>query len=308
MKGKTILRGVIATVITPFDENGKIDYESLEREFQWGVDAGIAGFLVPCGASEIKYLTPDEQVSLFTTAKKICGDKLFLMPNLPGPSEREVVEQAKQYMALGANGININTHWSPRKGPVEEFIHMVKAVDALHPNFMCLQDDDLESGTGIPVEVAAQLFQDLESVRGFKCDLKIGNRKCTELKAATNNEILYYGADESHHSLEGYDRGLDGLMPSGMFEIFNNIYKLYHEKSREACSKLFFDSLPCVLFTRQPGLNRGYHKSYMKRTGIFNTTFSRDPQDNYDSYTIRYREEMIDRALDIVAHMDEYWK
>ena len=46
----------------------------------------------------------------------------------------------------------------------------------------------------------------------------------------------------------------------------------------------------------------------MKRTGIFNTTYSRDPMDNYDEYTIRYREQMIDRALDIVAHMDDYWK
>ena len=134
MKGNKEPRGVIATVITPFDEKGNIDYESLEREFQWGVDAGLTGFLVPCGASEIKYLTPDEQVSLFTTARKICGDKLFLMPNLPGPTEEELVAQAKQYMDLGADGININTHWSPRKGPVEEFIHMVKAVDAL-PQF-----------------------------------------------------------------------------------------------------------------------------------------------------------------------------
>ena len=307
MKGTINPKGVIATVITPFDEKGNIDYESLEREFQWGVDAGLTGFLVPCGASEIKYLTPEEQVSLFTTARKICGDKLFLMPNLPGPSEDELVAQAKQYIDLGADGININTHWSPRKGPAEDFIHMVKAVDALHPNFLCIQDDDLESITGIPVELAAQLFFECESVRGLKCDLTVANRKCTALKNATHGEMLYYGADESHHSLEGYDRGLDGLMPSGMFEIFNNIYKLYHEKNREAAAKLFFDSLPCVVFTRQSGLNRGYHKSYMKRTGIFNTTYSRDPVDNYDEYTVHYREEMISRALEIVARIEQYW-
>ncbi|MBU5625531.1 dihydrodipicolinate synthase family protein [Oscillibacter sp. MSJ-2] len=308
MKGKTEPRGVIATVITPFDEAGNIDYESLEREFQWGLDAGLTGFLVPCGASEIKYLTLEEQISLFTTAKKICGDQLFLMPNLPGPTEKELVEQSKLYLDLGADGLNINTHWSPRKGPAEDYIKLVQAVDALHPDFLCLQDDDLESGDGIPVEVAARLFNELESVRALKCDLQVANRKCTALKAATGNEMLYYGADESHHSLEGYDRGLDGLMPSGMFEIFSNIYKLYHNKSREAGARLFFDSLPCVCFTRQPGLNRIYHKYYMKRTGVFKTTYSRDPQDNYDAYTTRYREEMITRALDIAAHIDEYWK
>ena len=308
MKGTIEPRGIIATVSTPFLENGQIDYESLEREYQWGLEAGITGFLVPAGASEIKYLSSEEQVSLFTTAKKVCGDKLFLMPNLPGPSQEELVEQAKLYMDLGANGININTHWSPRKGPAEDFIRMVEAVDALHPQFLSIQDDDIESGTGIPVEIVTKLFHKLESVRAIKCDLPISNRKCTAIKKATNGEMLYYGADESHHSLEGYDRGMDGLMPTGMFEIFSNIYKLYHEKSREAGAKLFFDSLPCVCFTRQTGLNRSYHKFYMKRIGVFQTTISRDPEDCYDEYSARYREDMITRALDIVAHMDEYWK
>lgn len=308
MKGNIEPRGVIATVSTPFLENGSIDYESLEREYQWGVDAGLTGFLVPAGASEIKYLTKEEQVSLFTTAKKICGDKLFLMPNLPGPSLEELVEQAKLYMDLGADGININTHWSPRKGPEEEFVRVVKAVDELHPQFLCIQDDDIESITGIPVELAVSLFNEVESLRAIKCDLGIANKKCTAIKEATNGDMIYYGADESHHSLEGYDRGMDGLMPTGMFEIFSNIYKLYHEKSREAGAKLFFDSLPCVCFTRQPGINRPYHKHYMKRIGVFNTTISRDPQDVYDKYTIAYREEMITKALGIVEKMDEYWK
>ena len=89
-----------------------------------------------------------------------------------------------------------------------------------------------------------------------------------------------------------------------MYSVF---HLLYHEKSREAGAKLFFDSLPCVCFTRQPGINRPYHKHYMKRIGVFNTTISRDPQDVYDKYTIAYREEMITKALGIVKNMDEYW-
>lgn len=310
MKGNTTLQGVVATVITPFDEKGNIDWHSLEREFQWGVDAGLAGFLVPCGASEMAFLSEEEQTNLFLTAQKIAGDKLFLMPNLPGPSDEAVFAQAKKYLDLGADGININTHWSPRKGSTEDFVNLIKKIDReLKPNFMCLQDDDQESVTGIPVELAAQLFNEVESVRAIKCEIGRATPKYTAIKRATNGEMLVYGADYSQYSLEGYDRGMDGLMPSGMFEIFNNIYQLYHKKSREAAAKLYFDSLPCVLFTRQCfSLNRIYHKCYMKRIGVFDTTFSRDPADDYDEYTIRFREEMIDRALNIVANMDSYWK
>lgn len=139
MKGTVQPRGIIATVITPFDEHGNVDVQSLEREYQWGLDVGIAGFLVPSGASELKYLSDEEQTLLFSTAKKIVWDKMFLMPNLPGPSEDDVLSQAKKYLDLGADGINLNTHWSPRKGPVEEFVRMVKRIDReLHPDFLCI--------------------------------------------------------------------------------------------------------------------------------------------------------------------------
>ena len=77
MKGNIEPRGVIATVSTPFLENGSIDYESLEREYQWGVDAGLTGFLVPAGASEIKYLTKEEQVSRSLRLKRFVGISCF---------------------------------------------------------------------------------------------------------------------------------------------------------------------------------------------------------------------------------------
>ena len=309
MKGTRQLKGVVATVITPFDEHGNVDYKSLEREIQWGLDAGLAGFLVPSGASELKFLSEEEQTNLFVTAKKIVGDKMFLMPNLPGPSDEEVMAQAKKYLDLGADGININTHWSPRKGDPEDFIRLLKRIDReLKPDFVCIQDDDQESVSGIPVELAARIFYEVESVRAIKCEIGRTTPKYSAIKEATNGEMLVYGADYSQYSLEGYDRGMDGLMPSGMFEIFNNIFQLYHKKGREAAAKLYFDSLPCVLFTRQEwSINRIYHKCYMKRIGVFDTTYSRDPADAYDEYTIRFREEMIDRALEIVKNMDSYW-
>lgn len=310
MKGTVQPRGIIATVITPFDAEGNVDFQSLEREYQWGLDTGIAGFLVPSGASELKYLSEEEQTKLFLTARKIVGNKMFLMPNLPGPGEEDVINQAKKYLDLGADGININTHWSPRKGPEEEFVNLVKRIDReLHPNFLCVQDDDAESLTGIPVELAARLFYEVESLRAIKCEVGRATPKYTAVKDATNGDMLVYGGGYSHYALEGYDRGLDGLMPSGMFEIFHNIYRLYHEKDRAVAEKLYHDSLPCVLFTRQDwSINRIFHKYYMKRIGVFNTTYSRDPIDAYDKYTIRFREEMIDRALDIVRNMEDYWK
>ena len=58
MKELLPVRGIITTVITPFRPDTKeIDWPSFRREIQTCVDAGVVGFLVPCMASEMPYLT-----------------------------------------------------------------------------------------------------------------------------------------------------------------------------------------------------------------------------------------------------------
>ena len=56
------LTGIISTVISPFTEGEKLlDLECLENEINAACDAGVAGFLVPCLASEMPLLTNEEK-------------------------------------------------------------------------------------------------------------------------------------------------------------------------------------------------------------------------------------------------------
>ena len=108
--------------------------------------------------------------------------------------------------------------------------------------------------------------------------------------------------------IEAFDRGIHALMPSGLFELFVNVYRLYHEKSREAAMKLFFDILPIIVFTRQSdSANLSLHKRYFQRLGLYTTTKFRAPF-AVDAVQAHYIEEMIDRALYIRDHMDQYWQ
>lgn len=62
MKELYPMHGIITTVITPFHSgnNKEIDWPSFRREIQTCMDAGVAGFLVPCMASEMNQLTHEE--------------------------------------------------------------------------------------------------------------------------------------------------------------------------------------------------------------------------------------------------------
>lgn len=116
------------------------------------------------------------------------------------------------------------------------------------------------------------------------------------------------GARESDQMIEGFDRGMHALMPSGLFELFVNAYRLYHEKGRESATKLFFDMLPIIVWTRQEmPLNIYFHKHYLQKIGVFDSAAMRLTA-NIDVYRKRYAEEMIDYAVCLRDRLPEYWK
>jgi len=61
MKELYPLFGVVAIPQTPFDEDGRVDMESLGRSLEDRINAGVSGMLVPVVASEVGRLTIDER-------------------------------------------------------------------------------------------------------------------------------------------------------------------------------------------------------------------------------------------------------
>jgi 4-hydroxy-tetrahydrodipicolinate synthase len=56
--------GVWPTMITPFREDGTIDYTALERMVDWYVDRGVAGLFAVCQSSEMFHLSLRERLDL----------------------------------------------------------------------------------------------------------------------------------------------------------------------------------------------------------------------------------------------------
>ena len=71
------LKGIVTTVISPFIGTEKaLDVESLHNEIEMACQAGVAGFLVPCLASEQWLLTTEYLGRFFQEAVLYCcGDQ-----------------------------------------------------------------------------------------------------------------------------------------------------------------------------------------------------------------------------------------
>ena len=160
---------------------------------------------------------------------------------------------------------------------------------------------------GLPDDLILRVFNEFQSVRAVKIEVKDSGRKYTRILRITDGRMNISGAWGSTQSIEAYDRGIHALMPSGLFELFVNVYKLYHEKSREAARRLFYDMLPIIAFTRQDqALNRYFHKLYLKEIGVFAEAVSRE-EVLFDAYHQRYAHELIQYAVQLRDRIPEYW-
>ncbi len=296
--------GIITTVITPFKSSDKsIDWPSFRREIQAAMDAGVAGFLVPCMASEMNMLTHEEIIQEVKETVALAKGKCLVIPSITANDEEERMRQCREYMDLGVDGLNLNMPYVSD----EDYCRMVKRIDDMHPAFLCIQDVD-NTGDGLPDQLLVKLFNEFESVRCTKIEVKDSGPKYTRILKATDGKLNVSGAWGSSQSIEAYDRGIHALMPSGMFELFVNVYNLYHQGRREKAMELFFGMLPVISFTRQSQpLNRYFHKLYFKRLGIFDEAVSREKV-FFDEYHQRYAEDLIEYAIALRDRIPEYWK
>jgi len=65
--------GVFALLLTPFQPDGSIDWETYERYVDWQLEQRPHGLFASCGSSELKHLTATERVELARRAVERAG-------------------------------------------------------------------------------------------------------------------------------------------------------------------------------------------------------------------------------------------
>ena len=56
--------GIVAVMLTPFTDEGEVDYASLERLIEWYLANGVDALFAVCQSSEMQYLSLEERLSI----------------------------------------------------------------------------------------------------------------------------------------------------------------------------------------------------------------------------------------------------
>lgn len=101
--------GAYPTMITPFKEDGSVDYDTIKKYVHWYHDNGCAGIFAVCQSSEIFYLTEEEIVKInklvYDTAQEIQkngGHKMMIVSS--GHTADTIEEQAVNFCKVVESG------------------------------------------------------------------------------------------------------------------------------------------------------------------------------------------------------------
>jgi 4-hydroxy-tetrahydrodipicolinate synthase len=110
--------GAWPTMVTPFKENGSIDYDALAGLTEWYVENGAEGLFSTCQSSEIFFLSLDERIQLTRFVKTHSAGKLPVIAS--GHVSYDIEDQIKELNAIAECGVDAVILISNRLAAPEE--------------------------------------------------------------------------------------------------------------------------------------------------------------------------------------------
>ena len=96
-----MIKGAFGVLLTPFTEDGKVDYNAYEQELDFVAKSDITGFFV-CGTTgEFVSLSPEENIEMLRFAAKRLGGKKQLLAGASDPNPQTTVRYLKEAANLG---------------------------------------------------------------------------------------------------------------------------------------------------------------------------------------------------------------
>ena len=101
--------GIYSLMLTPFNEDRSIDYNTYEKYTEWQVSQGVDHLFAVCGSSEMTQLTLEERLKLATLTAKHKGNTTIVATANIEATVEENIEEIKKMEQTGVDGLVLTT-------------------------------------------------------------------------------------------------------------------------------------------------------------------------------------------------------
>ncbi len=296
------LNGIIGVINTPFTDDDKIDTDSIRRYVNHSINCGVVGFLTGGMAAEVNKLSLNERKIIAGTVVDESAGRVNVIGGASANSAEDRIKIAALLNEAGCDGILVSIPYSEKK----RFKKDVSSIAELSPGFLMIQDWDFD-GFGIPVEIIAELFEEIDVFKYLKVEVKPAGVKYSKVIEATGGKLHVSGGWAGTQMIEALDRGVNAFMPTILHDVYNKIYRLHRDGKREAAINLFNRLLPVIAFSHQHvDISVHFNKRLVHKQNIFSTANVRKPILEFDEYHEKVADELIDYAIELTRNLNNY--
>ena len=188
-----MFKGSLVALVTPFNDNNRVDYAALERLIDFHVSEGSNGLVIAGTTGESATLEKSEHVELIARAVELAGGRL---PIIAGTGSNSTSQTIDLTVAVGDTGIDAYLLVVPYYNkPVQEgmYQHFAAIADAA-PKPVMLYNVPGRTGSDMLPETVARLAEH-ENIFGIKeATGDVGRLR--DIQALVDDSFRFYSGDD----------------------------------------------------------------------------------------------------------------
>jgi 4-hydroxy-tetrahydrodipicolinate synthase len=292
--------GVFPIAITPFADNGNVDFSGLGRLTEFFLSCGVPGITYLGVLGEAAKLSGSESMQIVRGALERVNGRAKIIVGAGQVGFDNLRRFANEVMDAGASAIMV----APGAGLktddqiLAHFDGMVRVIGDEVP--LVLQDYPQNTAVFMSSRVLSQLLRRHPSIKVVKHEEASSLRKITTLRAqeagGERPRVSILVGNSGIHLPQELHRGADGANTGVAFpEMLVEVCRRFEKGETESAEDLYDLFLPLVRHEQQPGIGLAIRKEIFRRRGLIASAQVRTPGPTLDHQDHLELSRILDR-------------
>lgn len=230
---------ILVPVVTPFKENGDVDYEAMVQIGERLLEKGWADTFILTGTTgEFHTMSGEERIRVFQTMHDAFGGRIPMIAGTGAPSTREAIYLTKAAQEIGFETVMVVAPYYTKPSQKEILNHFQLVARAVSVDIL-IYNIPIFTGVNTTPAIVAELAKE-PNIVGIKEEAELNAKQMTEFINVTPEDFIIYNGDDTmvlESFVQGYER-IGGVISGGSHiagdQIREMIDKLHEGKVQEA--------------------------------------------------------------------------
>lgn len=288
--------GVFPILATPFNEDGSIDLESLDRLVGFMGDIGVEGITILGVLGESNRMLDKEREALIARTVAAARGRTRIIVGASHPGTQATIGLCRMAKDLGADAVMIapSAEPVPNEGRVFEYFQKVAEAGMLP---IVAQDHPASTQVHMSVPLLLRLVAEIPAIACIKEEGLPTPVRVAALKQGMQERrvpvLTGLGALYGYFDIMA---GADGFNTGFAFpEVLMAIERAARAGNSDECYRLYAKYLPLIVFEQQPGV--AVRKELLRMRGLLRNPHVRHPGAALAETAARQLREVVERVL-----------